>query len=135
MRSKPGFDFRLPLVAAALALFPALGLAASGGTSYGYAKVIEGAPAGLRVSDLLATKQDDSLLHVQADLVNTNSGNRQVYYRFEWLDRDGFTVWDDEPWKPMIVYGNQKQTISVVSPTFKATDFRLIVQSPGKAAN
>lgn len=135
MRSKPGFVFRLPLIAAALALFPALGLAASGGASYGYAKVIEDAPAGLRVSDLLATKQDDSLLHVQADLINTNSGNRQVYYRFEWLDRDGFTVWDDEPWKPMIVYGNQKQTISVVSPTFKATDFRLIVQSPGKAAN
>ena len=54
--------------------------------------------------------------------------------QLEWLDmdadQDGFTVWDEEPWKPVIVYGSQKQTISVVAPTFKATDFRLILQSP-----
>jgi hypothetical protein len=35
----------------------------------------------------------------------------------------------------MIVYGNQKQVINVVSPTFKATDFRLILQSPDNSGN
>lgn len=83
----------------------------------------------LSVTDLRAAKRDN-LLRIQAEVTNADSGNQQLYYRFKWLDRDGFTVWDEEPWKPLIVYGKQKQTISVVAPTFKATDFRLILQSP-----
>jgi uncharacterized protein YcfL len=83
----------------------------------------------LKVTDLRATKRDN-LLRVQAEVTNSYSGNQQLYYRFKWLDRDGFSAWDEEPWKPLIIYGNQKQTISIVAPTFKATDFRLILQSP-----
>jgi uncharacterized caspase-like protein/uncharacterized protein YcfL len=83
----------------------------------------------LVVSDLRATKRDN-LLRIQAEITNTSSDNQQLYYRFKWLDRDGFSVWDDEPWKPLLVYGNQKQLINVVSPSFKATDFRIVLQSP-----
>lgn len=83
----------------------------------------------LKITDLRATRRDN-LLRIQAEVTNTSNGNQQLYYRFKWLDQDGFTVWDEEPWKPLIVYGAQKQVISVVSPTFKATDFRLILQSP-----
>ena len=83
----------------------------------------------LKVTDLRATRRDN-LLRIQAEVSNTSNGNQQLYYRFRWLDQDGFSVWDDEPWKPLIVYGAQKQLISVVSPTFKATDFRLVLQSP-----
>ena len=83
----------------------------------------------LKVTDLRATKRDN-LLRIQAEITNTSSGNQQLYYRFKWLDQDGFSVWDEEPWKPMIIYGAQKQLINVVSPTFKATDFRLMLQSP-----
>lgn len=83
----------------------------------------------LVVSDLRATKRDN-LLRIQAEITNTSTDNQQLYYRFKWLDRDGFSVWDDEPWKPLLVYGNQKQLINVVSPTFKATDFRVVLQSP-----
>ena len=94
----------------------------------------QGKMNNLKVSDLRATKRDN-LLHIQAEITNISAGNQQFYYRFKWLDRDGFSVWDDEPWKPMIVYGNQKQVISVVSPTFKAVDFRLVLQSPDNKAN
>ena len=87
----------------------------------------------LTVTDLRATKRDN-LLRIQAEITNSNADNQQLYYRFKWLDRDGFTVWDEEPWKPMIFYGNQKQVINVVAPTFKATDFRLILQSPKNTA-
>lgn len=87
----------------------------------------------LTVTDLRATRRDN-LLRIQAEITNSNAGNQQLYYRFKWLDRDGFTVWDEEPWKPMIFYGNQKQVINVVAPTFKATDFRLILQSPKNTA-
>lgn len=83
----------------------------------------------LKVTDLRATRRDN-LLRIQAEVTNSSNGNQQLYYRFKWLDQDGFTVWDEEPWKPVIIYGAQKQVISVVSPTFKATDFRLILQSP-----
>ena len=89
----------------------------------------QGKMNNLKVTDLRATKRDN-LLRVQAEVSNTSNSNQQLYYRFKWLDQDGFTVWDEEPWKPVIVYGSQKQTISVVAPTFKATDFRLILQSP-----
>lgn len=88
----------------------------------------------LKVSDLRATKRDN-LLRIQAEITNTSNENQQLYYRFKWLDRDGFSVWDDEPWKPLVVYGNQKQQINVVAPTFKATDFRIVLQSPNNAAN
>ena len=89
----------------------------------------QGKMDNLKVTDLRATKRDN-LLRIQADIFNSSASNQQLYYRFKWLDRDGFTVWDEEPWKPMVVYGNQKQVINVVAPTFKATDFRLILQSP-----
>jgi uncharacterized protein YcfL len=94
---------------------------------HGYATLTGSANIG--ISDLRATRQD-RLLRVQADLNNASASNRQVYYRFEWMDQQGLAVWDDEPWKPLIVYGNNKQTISVSSPTFKATSFRLVVQNP-----
>ena len=94
----------------------------------------QGRMNALAVTDLRATKRDN-LLRIQAEVTNYSAGTQQLYSRFKWLDRDGFTVWDDEPWKPLIIYGNQKQVISVVAPTFKASDFRLILQSPDNKAN
>ncbi|MBL8409474.1 MAG: DUF1425 domain-containing protein [Candidatus Accumulibacter sp.] len=93
-----------------------------------------GKMASLQVSDMRATRRDN-LLRIQVEITNTSSSNQQMYYRFKWLDRDGFSVWDDEPWKPLLVYGLQKQLINVVGPTFKATDFRLILQSPNNISN
>lgn len=87
----------------------------------------------LTVSDLRASRRDN-LLRIQAEITNTHHDNQRLYYRFKWLDRDGFSVWDDEPWKPLVVYGKQKQLIQVVSPTFKAEDFRLVLQSPDNDA-
>ncbi|MBL8415005.1 MAG: DUF1425 domain-containing protein [Propionivibrio sp.] len=97
--------------------------------NHGYATLTQDGSDAIAISDLRATRQD-RLLRVQAELNNASSTNRQVYYRFEWMDQQGLAVWDDEPWKPLIVYGHNKQTISVSSPSFKATSFRLVVQNP-----
>ena len=102
---------------------------ASGPVGHGFATLTQDGSAAIGISDLRATRQD-RLLHVQAELNNNSATNRQVYYRFEWLDQQGIAVWDDEPWKPLIVYGNNKQTICVSSPSFKATSYRLVVQNP-----
>ena len=119
---------------AQVAMAPAPPPPPSGGASIASKLEEQGKMNNLKVTDLRATKRDN-LLHIQAEITNISSGNQQLHYRFKWLDRDGFAVWDDEPWKPMIVYGNQKQVINVSSPTFKATDFRLILQSPDNTAN
>ena len=94
----------------------------------------QGKMNNLKVTDLRAVKRDN-LMRIQVEVTNISSGNQQLYYRFKWLDANGFTVWDEEPWKPLLVYGNQKQIINVSSPTFKATDFRLILQSPDSTSN
>ncbi len=83
----------------------------------------------LKVSDMRAVKRD-GLLRIQVTIANSSSDKQQLYYRFRWLDDDGFTVWEEEPWKSELIHGLQKKVISVVSPSFKATDFRLEMQSP-----
>ena len=83
----------------------------------------------LKITDMRAVRRDN-LLRIQFTMSNMSPKNEQLYYRFRWLDADGFTVWEEEPWKPELIYGKQNKFISVVSPTFKATDFKLEVQSP-----
>ncbi|MDR2092439.1 MAG: YcfL family protein [Azoarcus sp.] len=88
----------------------------------------------LKVADLRAVRKD-GLLRVQATLSNSSPANQQLYYRFRWLDNDGFTVWEEEPWKPELVYGKQDKVLNVTAPTFKATDFKLELQSPNNSTS
>jgi uncharacterized protein YcfL len=129
--SKPVSRSSLESAAAAPAYAPQQVAMAAPSSAPSMASKIEeqGKMSYLMVTDLRATRRDN-LLRIQAEVTNTSSGDQQLYYRFKWLDSDGFSVWDEEPWKPIIIYGAQKQVINVVSPTFKATDFRLILQSP-----
>lgn len=83
----------------------------------------------LQVTDMRAVKRNH-LLTVQAEINNTDSANQQLYYRFKWMDANGFAVGGEEAWKPVLVYAYQKQTISAVAPSPQVTDFRLVVQSP-----
>ncbi|MDR2261321.1 MAG: YcfL family protein [Azoarcus sp.] len=83
----------------------------------------------LRVVEIRAARRDN-LLRVQFTVANTSPSNEQLHYRLRWLDNDGFTVWEEEPWKPEIIYGKQDKVIHAVAPTFKAADFKLEVQSP-----
>lgn len=134
MKSLLGVFSSFKMVAAtALAL---TSMVASGGASqasmpvgHGYAALTQDGSGDIAISDLRATMQG-RLLRVQADLSNPTGSDRQLYYRFEWLDQQDLAVWDAEPWKPMIVYGQSKRTISVSSPSFKATRFRLVVLNP-----
>lgn len=88
----------------------------------------------LKVTDLRAT-QRNGLLNVQVEITNGNSSNEQLFYRFKWLDNTGFSVWGEEPWKPVLIYGKQKHLITVVAPTPAATDFRIQLQSPNNTTS
>lgn len=83
----------------------------------------------LKVTDLRVIRRN-GLLNIQAEVTNTSSSNERLFYRFKWLDDAGFSVWDEEPWKPVVIYGKQRHLITVVAPTPQATDFRLVLQSP-----
>ena len=120
--------FRTLATAACLAVSASLFAAPLHGGAISSKVEFTTADDSVQVTDLRAT-QSDRLLRVQAELTNFSSTDQQVYYRFKWLDRNGFVVWDDEPWKPMIVYGRQKQLISVAPPSLQATDFRLVLHS------
>lgn len=78
----------------------------------------------------LRTANRNGLLNVQAELSNSSEKNQQLFYRFKWFDSSGFEVGSEEPWKPMTIYGKQRQNITTVAPVPQATDFRLVLQSP-----
>jgi len=88
----------------------------------------------LEVTDLRVV-QRNGLLNIQAEITNLSASNERLFFRFKWLDSSGFSVWDEEPWKPVVIYGKQKYLITVVGPTAAATDFRLQLQSPNNTTN
>jgi len=83
----------------------------------------------LQVSNITATKRNH-LMAIQAEILNTDSNNQQLYYRFKWLDKNGMVIGDDEAWQPLLVYAGQTQTINALAPSMLATDFRILVSSP-----
>jgi uncharacterized protein YcfL len=88
----------------------------------------------LVVSNIMATKRNH-LMAVQAEILNTDSDNQQMFYRFKWLDRNGMVIGDDEAWQPLLVYAGQRQTINGLAPSPQATDFRILVSSPDNSGN
>jgi hypothetical protein len=88
----------------------------------------------LKVTDLRAVRRD-GLLRVQATISNSSPSKQQLYYRLRWLDEDGFAVWEEEAWKPELVYGKQNKVIDALAPTFKAADFKLELQSSDDATS
>ncbi|MEY2665847.1 MAG: hypothetical protein RLZZ384_18 [Pseudomonadota bacterium] len=88
----------------------------------------------LHVSNIAAQKRKQ-LLFVQAEISNSDSDNQQLFYRFKWLDANGFIIDNDEAWQPLLVYAGQKQTINGLAPTPQATDFRILVSSPDNTGN
>jgi uncharacterized protein YcfL len=87
----------------------------------------------LEVTDVKEVERN-GLLNMQVEITNKSRGNQQLFYRFKWLDAAGFVVWKEEPWKPLLIHGEQKHILTVVAPTPKATDYRLQLQSPKNRA-
>lgn len=76
------------------------------------------------------SKTKNGLLIVQADFLNKSINNQEVYYRFKWIDADGFKVGDDEVWKFATLIGKQKISVKSIAPTPLAKDFKIELQAP-----
>lgn len=82
----------------------------------------------IKVSALRATERNGRML-VQVRFTNQDNNDRSMSYRFKWLDKDQFSVWEDEPWKPLLIHGAQSVEVQSLAPTTQATDFRVEVHA------
>lgn len=73
--------------------------------------------------------QTGELLRIDANLNNDSKTVKRIAYKFRWIDREGMRAWEEEPWKPLMLYESSNLVINTISPTNKAVDFRLILRS------
>ena len=89
---------------------------------------MEGRRTTIQPTEVRCSKAGD-LLKIDANLNNDSASVKRVSYKFRWIDREGMRAWEEEAWKPLLVYDNSNLVINTVSPTNKAADFRLILRS------
>lgn len=90
--------------------------------------VTEGKRTTVKPTEMRCSKSGD-LMKIDANLNNDSSSVKRISYKFRWIDREGMRAWDEESWKPLLLYDNSNLVINTVSPTNKAADFRLILRS------
>jgi uncharacterized protein YcfL len=86
--------------------------------------MVRGELNGLQTVDLRAQRRNDVLV-VQAEVLNMDTRDLRLYYRFRWLDAGGMQVGDGETWKPLVFLGKQSQFIKGIAYGPQATDFRI----------
>jgi uncharacterized protein YcfL len=93
------------------------------------AKVVsEGRRSTVQATEVRCSRTGD-LLKIDANLNNDSKSVKRVSYKFRWIDREGMRAWEEESWKPIMLYDNSNLMVNTVSPTSKAVDFRLILRS------
>lgn len=105
-------------------MLPTIGTAQDNASGVASKLMLRGEPSGMKVAEMRMVRRSDVLV-VEADLLNTENKDRTVYYRFRWLDGSGMQVGDGDPWKQMLVMGQESKIVKGVAPSGKGVDFRL----------
>lgn len=116
---KPGFSFGCPIGDAKVSSMEDL---------VKLKVVHEGKRTTIEPTEMRCTMTGD-LQKIDVVLNNDSSQVKRINYKFRWIDREGMRAWDEEVWKPLLMYENSNMTVSSVAPTNKAVDFRLILLS------
>lgn len=85
----------------------------------------------IEVTDMRCSDRSQ-LMRIEVDVRNDSEEAHRVAYRFRWLDREGMRAWEDESWKPLMIYGKTHHTIATSSPSQDAVDFRVEMRSLDK---
>ena len=88
----------------------------------------EGSRTTVLPTEMRCTKSGE-LWKIDANLNNDSKSVKRISYKFRWIDREGMRAWEEEGWKPLLIYDNSNFLINTVAPTEKAADFRLILRS------
>lgn len=86
--------------------------------------MLRGDAYGVSIAEIRAQRRNEMLV-VQTELLNGERSDRQVYWRYRWLDADGMQVGDDEGWKPQRLMGQQSVYLKGIAPKSTAVDFRI----------
>ena len=116
---KPGFAFGCPIGEAKVSSMEDL---------IDVKTAVEGRRTTIAVTEMRCSTTGD-LLKIDATLNNDSSKVKRVAYKFRWIDREGMRAYDEEAWKPLLMYENSNQLVTAVAPTNKAVDFKLILLS------
>ena len=68
----------------------------------------------------------DDLMKIDVVVHNDESDVERLQYKFRWMDAEGMRAADEESWKPLLLYGNSRQTVTTIAPNAKARDFKFI---------
>jgi uncharacterized protein YcfL len=94
------------------------------------AKVVtEGRRSNVQATEIRCSKVSGDLLKIDTNLNNDSKSVKRMAYKYRWIDREGMRAWEEEAWKPVMLYDNSNLVINTVSPTNKAVDFRLILRN------
>ena len=116
---KPGFAFGCPIGEAKVSSMDDLVRT----------KVLaEGRRTTIQATEMRCSQSGD-LMRIDANLNNDSRTVKRIAYKFRWIDREGMRAWEEEPWKPVMLYENSNLVINTIAPTNKAADFRLILRS------
>jgi uncharacterized protein YcfL len=74
--------------------------------------------------------RENGFLTVNAQLSNTDTHNRTLYYRYLWLGPEGFPVAEADTWKSLTLYAEQTRFLPAIAPVPQAVDFRLEINTP-----
>ena len=88
----------------------------------------EGRRTTIQATEMRCSQTGD-LLRIDANLNNDSRSVKRIAYKFRWIDREGMRAWEEESWKPLMIYESSNLVINTISPTNKAVDFRLILRS------
>ena len=80
----------------------------------------------LEIEEIRCTTTGD-LLKVDVVVFNDESDEERLQYKFRWMDAEGMRAADEESWKPVLLYGNSRQTVTTVAPNPKVRNFKFIV--------
>ena len=79
----------------------------------------------VEIEEIRCTTTGD-LMKVDVVVFNDESDVERLQYKFRWMDAEGMRAADEESWKPLLIYGNARQTVTTIAPNAKARDFKFI---------
>lgn len=76
------------------------------------------------VGNIVATRDEGGILHVQVPIRSTTDRQLFIDYRYQFLDRNGQVIWKSN-WRDKVLAPNVPDTINFNSTTPTAADFQL----------
>ena len=85
---------------------------------------VTGTANNVIVKEIRTTTVNGKMI-VDFTLLNDRGRRDVVNYRLRWLDPNGITVTQYDPWETIALEGHEQSVLSVTAPIPEATDFKL----------